>query len=107
MNRGVYMIRRIFDSLGEMRKYFAARCLIMLPKVLLMMMAGYLVERIASVIIEQALGELPRLLCVSFAVALGQVAAAWGTMGNFVRKSLGICWNLESSADICSLSMQG
>lgn len=62
-----------------MRKYFVARCLIMLPKVLLQLMAGYLVGRIASVIIEQALGELPRLLCVSFAVALGQVAAAWET----------------------------
>lgn len=73
------MFRKLFSAIGEIRKYFIARCLAMFPKVLLQLMAGYLVGRIAGVMIEQALGELPRLLCVSLAVALGQAAAAWGT----------------------------
>ena len=56
---GMGMFRKLFSAIGEIRKYFIARCLAMFPKVLLQLMAGYLVGRIAGVMIEQALGELP------------------------------------------------
>lgn len=72
------MFYKLFIAIGDIRKYFVARCLIMLPKVVLQLVSGYFVGCIASVIIEETPGKLPFLLSISLSIALGAAAVTCG-----------------------------